>query len=269
MNSTEASRVEQILDLLLDALAERQAARQGPEEELISTPAPIEFEDVAPSVDVVPFSDDAPSSDGVPEEHVEVPLLPDRIEDHGREETDSPLPVRDLPPVPVGQMSSLLPRLVVALLLLVILVNIPLNRHGVNLARAMPDSAALIIRDGLLLKGEGGDRIYVLDDDELRWISSLDAFERMGYRWRDVHIVEDSFLAKFEQGQPVHVLLKCSTSPHVYRIEREQKRWIKDIPTFLAEGHVWEDVHTVSCQYLRGLPDGQPIPPDAGLPPQP
>jgi len=257
LKSTEASRVEQILDLLLDALAERQAARRGSEEKLVSTPAPVKFEDLAP------------------EEHVEEPLFSGPIEDHGREEIDPPVPVRDeLPippavPVPVGQMASTLPRLVVGLLLLVILVNIPLNQHGVNLARAMPDSAALIIRDGLLLKGEGSEAIYVLDDDKLRWISSLDAFERLGYQWQDVHVVEDSFLAKFEKGEPVHVLLKCSTSPHVYRIEREQKRWIKDIPTFLAEGHVWEDVRIVSCQYLRDFPDGQPIPPDAGSPPQP
>jgi hypothetical protein len=28
-------------------------------------------------------------------------------------------------------------------------------------------------------------------------------------------------------------------------------------------------VHIVTCQYLRGIPDGRPIPPDAGPPPQP
>jgi hypothetical protein len=133
----------------------------------------------------------------------------------------------------------------------------------------MPDSAALIIRDGLLLKGEDTDEIYVLQDDKLRWISSLEAFERLHYRWRDVHVVEDSFLDKFEKGRPVHILLKCNGSPHIYRIEREQKRWIKDIPTFEAEGHVWEDVNFVSCQHLRSIPDGPPIPEDAGPPPQP
>ena len=41
-------------------------------------------------------------------------------------------------------------------------------------------------------------------------------------------------------------------------------RWIKDIPTFKAEGHVWEDVRFVSCEHLRSIPDGPPIPPDAG-----
>ena len=60
------------------------------------------------------------------------------------------------------------------------LINIPITRHGVSLARILPDAAALVIRDGLLLKGPGPE-VYVLEDDNLRWISSLEAFERLGY----------------------------------------------------------------------------------------
>ena len=143
-----------------------------------------------------------------------------------------------------------------------------MTRYGVSLARILPETSSLIIRDGLVLKGSGPE-IYVLEDDKLRWISSLDAFEHLGLTWEDVHVVEDEFLAKFEKGRPIHVLLKCHDSPHIYRLENEQKRWIKDIDTFLAEGHAWEDVRFVSCQYLRDLPDGPPIPEDAGPPPQP
>jgi hypothetical protein len=165
-------------------------------------------------------------------------------------------------------MGKMLGRLAILIIALIILVNIPVTRYGVSLARIMPDSTSLIIRDGLVLKGSGPE-IYVLEDDRLRWISSLDAFEHLGLTWQDVHVVEDAFLAKFEKGRPVHVLLKCRASPHIYRLENDQKRWIKDIDTFLAEGHVWEDVRFVTCEYLRGLPDGPPIPGDAGPPPQP
>lgn len=119
-----------------------------------------------------------------------------------------------------------------------------------------------------MLKGSGPE-IYRLESDKLRWISSLDAFEHLGLTRKDVHVVEDSFRAKFELGRPMHVLLKCDGSPHIYRLENQQKRWIKDISTFLAEGHVWEDVRSVSCEYLRQIPDGLPIPEDAGPPPQP
>lgn len=65
------------------------------------------------------------------------------------------------------------------------------------------------------------------------------------------------------------VLLKCTDSPHIYLLENGEKRWVKDIPTFEAEGYVWDDVSYVSCPALRALPDGPPLPRDAGSPPQP
>jgi hypothetical protein len=171
-------------------------------------------------------------------------------------------------PASIAVRISTIGRLAILVVVLLILVNIPVTQYGVSLARIMPETSSLIIRDGLVLKGSGPE-IYILEEDRLRWISSLDAFEHLGLTWEDVHVVEDSFLAKFEEGRPIHVLLKCQTSPHIYRLENEQKRWIKDIDTFLAEGHVWEDVRFVSCQYLRDLPNGLPIPEDAGPPPEP
>jgi len=160
-------------------------------------------------------------------------------------------------------------RLALALLALVVLVNIPLSRHGVTLATAMPDSRALIIRDGLVVKEENRPEIYVYQNGQFRWISSLDAFEHYGFTWGDVHVVEESFLQGFDIGAPIHVLLKCPESPHIYRLENEAKRWIVDIAAFEAEGHVWEDVRFVSCDYLRALPDGETVPPGHGPPPQP
>jgi len=69
-------------------------------------------------------------------------------------------------------------------------------------------------------------------------------------------------------GEDYPVLLKCD-SPHIYVLEHGQKRWIKDIPTFKQEGYEWQDVRFVRCSDLRCIPDGPPIPPDAGTPPVP
>ena len=153
------------------------------------------------------------------------------------------------------------------LIALLVLINLPIF-SGLALARALPDRQALIFRDGLLLKGSGPE-VYVLENNQRRWISSLDAFDHYGYSWDDVQVVEDAILADFPEGRPIHVLLKCDASPHIYRLENDRKRWIVDIPTFEAEGHVWEDVQFVSCQHLRSIPNGRPIPPDAGPPPEP
>ena len=168
-------------------------------------------------------------------------------------------------------LPSPLPRtirlLAAGLAFLLILVNLPLF-NGLALARALPDRQALVIRDGLLLKGSGPE-VSVLQDNHKRWINSLDAFAHYGYKWDEVHFVDDACLNQFPDGRPLHVLLKCAASPHIYRLENDRKRWIKDIPTFKAEGHVWEDVRFISCERLRAIPDGPPIPPDAGTGPQP
>jgi hypothetical protein len=163
----------------------------------------------------------------------------------------------------------MLGRLALGLLALAVIVNVPINRHGTTLATAMPDSRSLVIRTGLVVKEVDDEEIYVYQEGKFRWITSLEAFDHFGYTWGDVHVVEDGFLDRYEIGAPIFVLLKCDGSPHIYRLEGGEKRWIVDIAAFEAEGHVWEDVSFVPCSYLRSLPDGETIPPGFGPPPQP
>jgi hypothetical protein len=262
--ANKPSSTDQILDLLLDALTERQKVRRQSLPAEPPPPAPVTPppEPVPPPRPEPPAAEQRRATERPAPAKKAPPPAPKREPRPGDEDWTPP------PRLSSIQMGKTLGRLAILVAVLILLVNIPVTRYGVSLARIMPDSASLIIRDGLVLKGSGPE-IYVLQDDKLRWISSLDAFEHLGLTWEDVHVVEDEYLAQFEQGRPVHVLLKCNNSPHIYRLENDQKRWIKDIDTFLAEGHVWEDVRMVSCDYLRGLPDGPPIPEDAGPPPQP
>ncbi len=71
----------------------------------------------------------------------------------------------------------------------------------------------------------------------------------------------------FEYPDPI--LLKCRSSPHIYLLDDGAKRWIDTIETFTERGYVWRDVRFVSCDELRRVPDREPIPADAGPPPQP
>jgi MFS family permease len=71
----------------------------------------------------------------------------------------------------------------------------------------------------------------------------------------------------YERADPI--LLKCTSSAHIYLLQNGQKHWIKDIPTMTAQGYRWSDVQTITCFDLRLVPDGETIPPDAGPPPQP
>jgi hypothetical protein len=296
MSEREPAISDQILDLLLDALLQRQQERErkvparsleelqdrairkmrqqaepavlsqlpptGQETEPEAGPSVIEAPPL-PESESLPVT--APHDVGPPSDEPAEGTAAGKMEGITPFPDDGEITPQELPSV---HLHRLLGRLFLGILLLIIVINIPFNRYGTSLARAMPDSASLIIRDGLLLKGSG-EKVYVLEDNRRRWISTLDAFEEYGYRWSQVHQVDDSFLDDFEEGLPIHLLLKCETSPHIYALENGQKRWIKDIPTFEARQYVWEDVRFVSCGYLRNLPDGLPIPEDAGPPPQP
>jgi len=68
---------------------------------------------------------------------------------------------------------------------------------------------------------------------------------------------------------PAPILLKCAASPHIYFLDKGEKRWIDTIETFNDRGYTWRDVHYVSCDDLRSIADGVSIPADAGPPPQP
>jgi hypothetical protein len=253
--ANKPSTTDQILDLLLDALVERQKSRRAPSKGATTPQVPLP----RPEPPLVEERRPQPRPAMAPRK----PVPQTRREPQPGDEGWEPSPRQ--PSIDMGKM---LLRLAILVIALIVVVNIPVTRYGVSLARILPETSSLIIRDGLVLKGSGPE-IYVLEQDKLRWISSMDAFEHLGLTWEDVHIVDDAFLDKFEKGRPIHVLLKCRTSPHIYRLENQQKRWIRDIDTFVAEGHVWDDVRFVSCDYLRDLPDGPPIPEDAGTPPKP
>jgi hypothetical protein len=77
-------------------------------------------------------------------------------------------------------------------------------------------------------------------------------------------------IQRIAYDQPPPILLKCPLSPHIYLLEQGQKRWVKDIPTFEAQGYRWGDVaQYITCEDLRTVPDGETIPPGSGPPPQP
>lgn len=286
MTDDKRSTTDQILDLLLDALIERQEKRQhetnidAPQLLKLNAPEMANERDQIVAV-ASELSQIQPETidHHIDEERIELSNTAsitdfekantDLFQDAAIDEIDETIkPNLPLEPLPTIHLERTLSRWSIILAVLIIIVNIPFNRFGTSLARAMPDEQALIVRDGLVIKGTG-DEVYVLEDNQKRWITTLDAFEWYGYNWDQVHIVEDEFLDEFSDGRPIYLLLKCGASPHVYALENGTKRWIKDIPTFVSQGFVWEDIKFVSCGFLRDLPQGTPIPADAGTPPQP
>jgi hypothetical protein len=232
MNDKERSRIDALFDLLADEVADRLEER-AERRQAVPVPSPRD----TPPVLTQP-------AEPVPE------ITPES-------ETSSPA---------LSHAAVSLARLAIGILIVVVLINIPYNSQGLALARSIPNSASLILADGLLVKESDSTDIYVYRNSAFHWVTSLDAFKQLGYRWDNVHIVEPGYLAPVAKGNPIYILLKCSSSPHIYRLEADHKRWIVDIATFTAEGYVWEDIKFVGCDYLRTLPDGDSIPPGHGTP---
>ena len=191
MKDTGRSRLEQLLDLLADEVAERLRARPTP-------PLPAKPE---------PPSPDVPQRVAA-EATLEVPPAP------------ASEPAAEIAPaLETSHAASLMARLALGVLIVVVLINIPLNTRGTALARSIPSSASLVIMNGLVVKESTSPDIWVYRDDAFHWITSLEAFDHYGYRWEVVHIVEPGFLDQFPKGNPIYVLLKCDSSPHIYRLE--------------------------------------------------
>lgn len=189
-----------------------------------------------------------------------------------------PEPIRSLP-MPSTGMHHTVRRMFVVLIFFVILSNIPINYSQLNewLGTSAADGVATIrvAREGMLIRMTGSNRVYVMENNKRRWITTPEAFVEYGYRWSAVREVNSDFLNEFEEGDPIYVLVQCFGSPHIYVLDargisgQRVKRWIKDVPTLESMRNQWEIIQQVECGYLRSLPNGEPFPPDAGNPPQP
>jgi hypothetical protein len=148
-------------------------------------------------------------------------------------------------------------QILIVLVVLLVLVNLPINYYGIGLAHIVPDSTAVVIYDGLVLKGSGPE-IYLLEDHKLRWLSSPEA-RGCYFHSANVRTVEDSVLEQFEQGQPIRRLVKCHHNSLIYALENGQKRWVENPPPEDKANKPWDKVYRVTCNFLDGLPDGLPI----------
>ena len=171
-------------------------------------------------------------------------------------------------PLPPSQFNTgrSLGQILIVLVVLLVLVNIPLN-FGLGVAQLKPDSPSVVIRNGMLLQGSGPE-VYLLEDHKLRWISSSESFSRYFNQHRRINLVEDRLLQRFEQGRPIRHLVKCADSPLIYALDKGRKQWVQEPPP-PNPANPWDKVHLVPCKYLHSLPADEPISEAASPPVQP
>jgi len=133
---------------------------------------------------------------------------------------------------------------------LVLVINLPFT-PGLNLAHLVPSAAALIIRDGLVLKGPGPE-ISVLQDNRLAWIPA-EAFDYVAtVETMDWHTFDASTWRSSRPCAPRSVLLNCGTARNLCS-GKGHTRWIKIVPPQRAR-ILWTELKSSNCAYLDALP---------------
>ncbi len=283
--------IDQLLDLLIDALEERKLARYENEqidhEPILTT----ETQDATPPLsdttdlarrsplpegglgsdfaieeEILPIKDEvaapvAETKSNVLVEQVEFVEEIDSAAPHTADELPEHIPMID-------NMPRTMVRLFIALLVVVAFANLQLfSLTSLNAVFAGGNSGATTIRfarDGMLLKGDGTS-VYLMEDNKRRWITTSEAFTNYGYRWGAIRYVDDDYLEQFVEGEPIYLPMKCPNSPHVFALDVEGstqrvRRWVSDIETFEAMGFTWGEIDENRCGFLRALPDGEPFP---------
>lgn len=123
--------------------------------------------------------------------------------------------------------------------------------------------------DGTLLSVQGSRRVYIIENDQRRWITTPEAFQQMGLSWNMIRQVPASYLEEFELGDPIELVAKCANSRHIFVYTlgedgQRNRRYIADIGTFESLGYAWSDViqSDQMCSRLNQARAGDPIPSD-------
>lgn len=133
---------------------------------------------------------------------------------------------------------------------------------------AFPKATIAALPDGSLVKAEGRNRIFVIEDGRRRPIPAASIFEAMGYLWDAVELIAPRELALWQLGDPLPypegTLVRGDGTEAVYVFEEQQLHHITSARLFVALRYVWGAVEVIDADiiesYQRGdvkqFPDG-------------
>ena len=118
----------------------------------------------------------------------------------------------------------------------------------------LPEADPLSYSEGTLIKGDGND-VYAISNDEKRKITSIEAFEKLKYNWKNIIKVDNAELALYTNGEligsgsdfPDSTLLKVVGSDAVYIKEGDKLRPITSPEAFESNNLRWDRIKTISA----------------------
>ena len=222
------------------------------------------YEQMEPVEDVVEPVEDARGE--------EVPPIVLEVADSAEIEPPLEQPARE---ITKDNLPRTLSRMFMGLILIVVLANLKIIDYqalnaAVGTAGNRGNERVVFARDGMLLRANNSNKVYLMENNKRRWVSTPEAFNQFGYRWGAVRVVSPEYVAQFEEGKNKDLLAACPGSPHIFTISldpenaraRRVRHHIQDVEAFSAEGFRWEDISYNYCNLLTGTVVGESIPPD-------
>lgn len=105
----------------------------------------------------------------------------------------------------------------------------------------------VLFSNNTLVKKRYEDKIYVVINNEKRWIPTPGVFNRSGYKWENIYEFYDNIIDTIGNGDYIEdeeeiKLVKSANSPRVYLIKGYRKLWIKTMNAFVGSGYEWKGI---------------------------
>lgn len=112
------------------------------------------------------------------------------------------------------------------------------------------------ILNSSLLKSAGNPKVYVIANNQKKWIQTEQEFNQAGYSWSNVQEVSPSTLTSIPDyvASSLGSLLLNTADNKVYRIINNQKIWIPTIETFDKQGLSWSQVQPADPSQVDQYP---------------
>lgn len=96
--------------------------------------------------------------------------------------------------------------------------------------------------NGTLLKADNDVKVYVIQNNQKRWIKTADIFNSYNFKWVDIKSVSQTIL----DSLPDNNLIKSDNDPSVYIITNGYKRHIPSPLVFESYGLKWENINQIN-----------------------
>ncbi len=108
----------------------------------------------------------------------------------------------------------------------------------------------IITSNHKLIKYPNDSKVYLVENNKKRWITSGDVFNAKKFRWDFIETISTSNV--YDDGENLNSsvsegdLIKYENDPKVYLVENNKKRWITSGDVFNTKGYSWSQIRILA-----------------------